>query len=168
MTPGATASSTAKHGEPAIDARSSLGEILRPRIAGLVVTGLTVGLLLVAWWLEPAGAGGSAMGTHQGLGMPPCGFLMTTGMPCATCGMTTAFALAADGRFVDALITQPLGAVLALLTAMLFWVGLWAAAVGADLSAFFARLANLRMVVLLVALVLGAWAYKIIATGAVQ
>lgn len=31
-------------------------------------------------------------GTHTQLGLPPCGFLLATGLPCPGCGLTTAFA----------------------------------------------------------------------------
>jgi hypothetical protein len=40
-----------------------------------------------------------------------------------TCGMTTSFALVADGRLLAALWVQPLGAVLAVLTVFTFWIG---------------------------------------------
>jgi hypothetical protein len=34
----------------------------------------------------------SLVGTHVQLGLPPCAFLAWTGVPCPTCGLTTAFA----------------------------------------------------------------------------
>src|SRR5689334_8979719 len=40
-------------------------------------------------------------GTHEQLGLPPCGFLVMTGLPCPTCGMTTAFAYATHGRLLQ-------------------------------------------------------------------
>lgn len=44
---------------------------------------------LVAASLTPDPAG---HGTHMQLGMPPCGFLASTGLPCPGCGLTTCFA----------------------------------------------------------------------------
>lgn len=52
------------------------------------VGGLLLGLLVVAWFLEPDPEG---KGTHQQLGFPPCGFLLISGRPCPSCGMTTAW-----------------------------------------------------------------------------
>ena len=71
-------------------------------------------VLGVAAWLHADPRGVS---THEQLGLPGCTFLQTTGMPCFTCGMTTAFTHAAHGHLLAALYTQPGGAVLAVLTA---------------------------------------------------
>jgi len=66
-------------------------------------------LLTIAARLDPDPAG---MGTHRQMGLGPCSFLTWTGWPCPTCGMTTTFSLAADGRLLDAFINQPFGLVL--------------------------------------------------------
>ena len=70
--------------------------------------GLTVVLVLAAW-LEPDPRG---LGTHTQLGLPPCGFLWLTGLPCPGCGLTTSFALMAAGEWLRAFRTQPLGVLL--------------------------------------------------------
>ncbi|MEM9414431.1 MAG: DUF2752 domain-containing protein [Planctomycetota bacterium] len=77
-------------------------------LAGSTVLGL-------AAWMDPDARG---MGTHQQLGLPPCSFEQVTGFPCATCGCTTSFAHAAEGSLLTSFITQPFGAVLAVMTAM--------------------------------------------------
>ena len=46
-------------------------------------------LLLLAVWLKPNPAG---YGTHQQLGLPPCSIQFWFGIPCPSCGGTTAFA----------------------------------------------------------------------------
>ena len=57
------------------------------------------------------------MGTHQQLGLPPCGFVeMFDGVPCPSCGYTTTFTLAAHGRPLDAFMNQPFGFVVFLVT----------------------------------------------------
>ena len=94
------------------------------RLAGLGLAAASLGLLLLAASLSPAAAG---TGTHTQLGMPPCGFLAATGLPCATCGMTTATALAADGRLLAAGWTQPAGLLFALAVGALAWLGAWLA-----------------------------------------
>jgi hypothetical protein len=67
------------------------------------------GLLLTAAGLTPAPAG---LGTHRQLGLPACGFLKATGLPCPSCGLTTSFALGARGRLSDAAQLHPFGFVL--------------------------------------------------------
>lgn len=51
--------------------------------------------------------------THVRLGMTACAWPQWYGMPCPTCGCTTAACLVVHGRWLDAVITQPFGAVLA-------------------------------------------------------
>ncbi len=65
-----------------------------------------VALNWIAFRLHPAPAG---MGTHEQLGLPPCGFLQLTGIPCPSCGLTTAFSHIAHGHPVDAFLAQPFG-----------------------------------------------------------
>ena len=72
---------------------------------------LGVGLLLTP---SPDGAG-----THQQLGLPPCGFYHATGIPCPTCGCTTAVSYFAHGHLLLSLLTQPFGFAVALLAAVL-------------------------------------------------
>ena len=85
-----------------------------PRLIALVLAigGWTlVGLSL---YLHPDSRG---YDTHTALGLPPCSFIQTTGYPCPTCGMTTAFANMAHGQVLAALGAQVFGTVLFLLTA---------------------------------------------------
>lgn len=82
----------------------------------LLTAGLALGAILVlvlAALVTPAPGG---LGTHERLGMRPCSFHTLTGRPCPGCGVTTAFSRMAHGRVVDALIAQPFGVVLFLLT----------------------------------------------------
>lgn len=87
---------------------------LSVRLVALIVALVAISPLLVGVWLEPLSGG---VGTHSELGLPACAFLQSTRMPCATCGMTTSFALAAHGRVVQAVLNQPAGGVLAILAA---------------------------------------------------
>lgn len=84
-------------------------------------------ILSVAVWLKPDPRG---FGTHQQLGMAPCGSFVLTGLPCPTCGMTTAFAYTVRGQWLKAATAQPTGFLLALGTAAAGVYALQALALG--------------------------------------
>jgi len=86
---------------------------LRIALIGLVL-GITV-IFGIAFWLNPYGSDGNAlqMGTHEQLGFPPCNFMILTGKPCPSCGMTTSFALMVRGDLGNALSANPVGSALA-------------------------------------------------------
>jgi Protein of unknown function (DUF2752) len=95
------------------------------RQAMVVLTLILVAVLATARWLEPNPKG---FGTHTQLGLPPCHFAQITGHPCPSCGMTTAFAWAARGRFDRSWEANPAGALLAPACAALVpWLALGAA-----------------------------------------
>lgn len=125
-------------------------------IGGVVSLGAAVVLGLAAW-MEPAGAG---HGTHTQIGLPPCGWAVVLGLPCPTCGMTTAFAHAADGRLLASLAAQPMGLALALGTAVAFWAGLHVAATGSTAWSIYGKLLRPKAMWAVAALALAAWAYK--------
>ena len=83
----------------------------------LLGTGL-VGLLLlaVAACLTPAQEG---HGTHRQLGLPPCTVRVLLGIPCPSCGMTTAWTHFAHGDPAAAARTNFTGLLLAM-TALLY------------------------------------------------
>lgn len=113
--------------------------------------------LVLAATLTPSDAG---MGTHTQMGLPECGFVIATGLPCATCGCTTAFAHAADGSFLTSLITQPFGAMLALALAMMVLIAGWSALSGMSMVPLGRMMATKGFVLSWIVLLLGAWAYK--------
>ena len=84
-------------------------------------------VLLVAAWLRPDPKG---FGTHEQLGMQPCGFYQQFGIPCAGCGMTTSFAWLVHGHPVRSFVAQPFGMILCVLTAAGFWGGLYVVVTG--------------------------------------
>ena len=62
----------------------------------------------------------SGIGTHQQLGLAPCGFVQLTQYPCPMCGMTTSFTLMSDGCFIKAVVNQPFGVVLYCINMFIF------------------------------------------------
>jgi hypothetical protein len=131
-------------------------------VAG-VVAALCLGLLVLASTLraDPAGHG-----THRRLGLPACGFVMATGKPCITCGMTTSFAHAARASWWGALRAQPAGALLAVGVAATFWVALVTALTGSSLGVWAMRLVRPRTLWVVAGICLLAWAYKWLTWGA--
>lgn len=99
--------------------------------------------------------------THTQLGLPKCGWQERFGVPCATCGMTTAFSHAADGSLLQSIAAQPFGALLALGSAVTVWVAGYVALTGARLGRFVGPLGRGRAVVILAAAFGAAWLYKI-------
>jgi len=83
------------------------------RVAWATVFVLAAAVLTTAALLTPDPSG---VGTHQQLGLPPCGFLVVTGLPCPACGMTTSFSHMIRFEAVSACISNPIGAMLFLLT----------------------------------------------------
>ncbi len=125
--------------------------------AALLLAG-SLAVLLVAALLtaDPRG-----VGTHQHLGLPPCGFLEVTGLPCPTCGYTTATTLAVHGHIAEAFITQPGGALFTLATAMTVLISVWALVTGMSLKPLGELIFRPATMWVIGGIVAGAWLYKI-------
>jgi hypothetical protein len=69
------------------------------------------------------------MSTHTQLGMPPCNFVVLTGKPCPSCGMTTSFALLVRGEVGASARANWVGSIICALWALtLVWAvasGIW-------------------------------------------
>ena len=144
---------------PSPPSRTQAGSERIRRLVGLVVAGGGGLLLGVAARLDPSPDG---LGTHEQLNLSTCGWISLMDMPCPTCGMTTAFAHAADGHLLTGFATQPLGLMLAVATAMALLIGLYVAATGSRIGTVLGRLWGPRTGWLLAALVLASWAYKVV------
>lgn len=135
--------------------RADIGSRLR---AGFVAVGsLTV--LGVAAGLNASEEG---LGTHTQLGMPPCMFREATGYPCMTCGMTTSFSHAADMDLVSSASVQPVGLLLAILTAAAFWASLGVVVGGSTLGRQLAGTLTGRVLWIGAAILAAGWAYKLL------
>lgn len=105
------------------------------------------------------------LGTHEQLGLSACRWHSETGQPCLTCGVTTAFVLTAQGRLIDGLATQPLGAVAALAAGAVVLAAGYAAWRGLSLPALLSPLWRPWWLPAAVALVLLSWGYKMTVCG---
>jgi hypothetical protein len=130
-----------------------------PRLGALALALACLGVLLAAAWVAPDPAG---HGTHERLGLPPCAWEQSFGKPCMTCGMTTAFAHAAHGQLLDSARVQPMGLVLAVLTASIAWGAGHVALTGSTLGAAAQRMLTTRLLWASLGLLLAAWAYKFV------
>lgn len=139
---------------PGTDHWLSFGE----RIGAAIVGAGALAVLMLASTLTPSASG---LGTHQQLGLPACTWTFAFGLPCPSCGMTTAFAHAARGDLLSSFVAQPAGALLAVVTAMVAVMGLYAAITGSRVLALFSACARPRFVAIGVAVLLIAWGYKI-------
>ncbi|MFG0258658.1 MAG: DUF2752 domain-containing protein [Phycisphaerales bacterium JB043] len=126
-------------------------------IALLVALGAIV-LLGVASWLSPSSNG---HGTHTQLGLASCQWAEDLGAPCPTCGMTTSFALAAEGRFLRAGQAQPFGLLLVFVVATGFWACAHSVTTGSRASVLMLRVVtHPRLLYPALGLFLLAWGYK--------
>ena len=129
-----------------------------PRLVAMAVAVACIAVLITAARLTPDASG---MATHRQLGIAECGFLVRSGIPCMTCGMTTSFTYLAHGQPLMSLWAQPAGTVLAFLTAMLVWAGLYVAATGRPAARLVARMPLTGIFLGLLAITVVGWGYKI-------
>lgn len=71
---------------------------------------------VVLWGTTPSAKG---FDTHVQIGMAPCGWPQVYGVPCPTCGCTTAASHVVHGEFVQAFVVQPFGALLTIVGLLL-------------------------------------------------
>ena len=139
--------------------RVVVGNRTRGRAIALLVLGGATVLLGVAAWLTPSPTG---VGTHQQLGLAPCSMLLLGGVPCPTCGMTTAFSHCVRGQWISAIVVQPAGFVLALATIAAAFVSLAVLATGRVWVVNWYRIPPARVAVCAVVLMLSSWGFKVL------
>jgi len=129
------------------------------RLYAAGVLAAVIAVFGVAAGLHPDGL---SHGAHQQLGLPPCGFVVMTGLPCPTCGMTTAFAHTIRGQLVQALHAQAAGLLLALATLGVGGVALMALITGRRPALNWYRINPVHVVWATCGLFVAAWAVKIL------
>jgi len=109
------------------------------RLACLVGALLLAAILYVGFSLNPylddAGeplpeGAARLMGTHRQLGLPSCQFLVMSGLPCPSCGMTTSFALLMHGDLAGSWRANGAGTLMALYCAGAIPMALFGAVAG--------------------------------------
>ncbi len=126
-------------------------------VAGLVAAGCFA-LLYIAASLEAMPRG---VGTHTQLGFSPCLWITHLDMPCPTCGMTTAFTNAVHGDLGEGFKAQPFGFLLAILSGVGFWLGLFVLVTGSQVYRCATALWKPGFVWTMAALAVFSWLYKI-------
>lgn len=152
--------------EPQARARAgSLDEtrgLSRPeKAAAWVYLGAFGAVFALSLYVTPSPEG---LGTHTGLGLPPCGLYERTGVPCLSCGMTTCFAHMARGQVVDGVRVHPFGALLFASLAGAWFASAWALAAGWSFLGWLERRAWSFWGPFAGALALLSWIYKILVT----
>lgn len=82
----------------------------------VLIAAVLIAVFAAAAWIHPYGPDGTPLrlATHRQLGLPPCNFVLLTGMPCPSCGMTTSFSLLVHGDLRASLRANWVGTLLAL------------------------------------------------------
>lgn len=118
--------------------------------------------LLIGAGLTPSSDG---HGTHTQMGLPSCSWVVAFDRPCPTCGMTTAVTHAANGDLMGSFLTQPAGALIAILAATAFWCGLHGLLSGARCVPLAGGMFKGRAWWAIGGILLAAWAYKLVTFG---
>jgi hypothetical protein len=130
------------------------------RLAWAALAGTAAGVLVVARRLTPDPSG---VGTHVQLGLPPCGFLRLTSLPCPTCGLTTSFAHMARLQFTPAFDAHWLGPPLFALTVVTIAICAWSCVRATPLSDAAKRLRVARAVAIIVGGAMIVWLLRLLA-----
>ncbi|MDD9935105.1 MAG: DUF2752 domain-containing protein [Myxococcales bacterium] len=129
------------------------------RIAWLLIASTAAVVLVLAWALQPDPSG---MGTHEQLGLPPCGFLYMTTLPCPGCGLTTSFAHMARLQITSAASAHPLGIPLFMLTCVAIPFAIVACVRGVPVVTTIERMRVSQGLLLLSAAALVAWLARLL------
>jgi hypothetical protein len=128
------------------------------RLLWAAIGAAALGVLVLARWLQPHPSG---VGTHMQLGLPACGFLRLTELPCPTCGLTTSFAHMARLQFTPALHAHWLGPLSFALTVVVAVVCAWGFATAMPAAPLMKRLRLWRLLAIIAAGALAAWMVRV-------
>jgi Protein of unknown function (DUF2752) len=145
---------------PIIYTRADRPQLSPPgvRLIALAIALADLAVLIMAASLPPSHSG---VATHRGLGLPPCEFMLRTGLPCPSCGMTTSFAWFVRGNLAASLYVQPMGTLLAALTCGCIWASLYIAITGRPIYRLLELAPGRYLYLPLLVIGVAAWAWKI-------
>jgi len=146
-----------EEGEPG---RTGSGSTALDRFLSFVLLAGFGFILALSIFLTPDPSG---IGTHTQLGLPPCGLYEQYGIPCLSCGMTTAFTHMVRAQPLSGFRANPLGALMFLAVVAGLAMNLWAVATGWSFFRFLERRDWTRIGLSFVALSLLSWGYKVAA-----
>ncbi len=127
------------------------------RLVSVVVAAAAVVCTGLLWSVAPDERG---YDTHVQLGMTACGWPESMGLPCPTCGATTAACHLVHGNLLAAFATQPFGAAVAAAGLVAGVVALWCLALRRSLLDIYAQLPVARILVGGTLLFVLSWGYK--------
>ncbi|MAQ14256.1 MAG: hypothetical protein CMN30_05615 [Sandaracinus sp.] len=131
---------------------------LASRFTWFVLMAIPLAVIITATTITPDPAG---HGTHMQLGLPPCGFLVATGLPCPGCGLTTSFSHMVRLQFAGAAHANPFGVALFLVTFFTIPVAAVGLVRGLPVLATLERLHFEKVIVLLAACSSVVWLIRI-------
>jgi len=117
-------------------------------------------VLAASRFLTPSPTG---VGTHEQLGLPPCGFLVWFGVPCPACGLTTAFAHLAHFDLFASLSANPMGLPLFVATLAFVPLALHAVVRGRSLLSFIDDIQGDKWALGFVVVTLVSWGARLLA-----
>jgi len=129
------------------------------RLHALGVSIASIALLSLAFLLTPTADG---IGTHTQLGLPVCGWILAADLPCPTCGMTTAWSHTVRGELPSAFMAQPMGMLLAIVAILIAIGGFITAITGYSFNAFLYIYTPSKILIIVGALTLASWGFKIL------
>ncbi|MFN3241721.1 MAG: DUF2752 domain-containing protein [Planctomycetota bacterium] len=131
--------------------------VVTDRITAAVVAGVAI---VMTWKLGGVPPDPRGHGTHEAFGMAECGWPKVYGIPCPTCGCTTAACQVVHGDLVGAFVTQPFGAAIALFGLVAGVHALLCLLRGRSFVDALVRLPFWKIVAAMFLLLWAAWGYK--------
>ncbi len=131
-----------------------------PWLDRVIAALLVVAAAIAIWLLATMVPDSRGHGTHEQLGMEPCGWAVHWGLPCPTCGVTTAACYLVHFSPWQAVKVQPFGTFVALAGLLLAVSGLLHLITGRSFMFRLAMLPYGTITSCTVLLLLGSWLYK--------